>query len=116
MRRSRRAAGSPCARPLRAVPQTFLSSGPGRETIPLRHYYHRHTRSLFWEARDIVPFGNNVVFRWLLGWAMPPKVRRVRACVWQRRTACRVLSSPRVPVRAGVSPEAHADGGDAAPV
>jgi len=44
-----------------------------REIIPLRHYYHRHSRSLFWEMSDIVPFGNNVVFRYLLGWMMPPK-------------------------------------------
>jgi delta24-sterol reductase len=43
------------------------------EVIPLRHYYHRHSRSLFWEMSDIVPFGNNVVFRYLLGWMMPPK-------------------------------------------
>lgn len=45
-----------------------------RELIPLRHYYHRHTKSLFWEVQDIVPFGNHVLFRYLLGWMMPPKV------------------------------------------
>ena len=44
-----------------------------REIIPLRHYYHRHSRSLFWEVSDIVPFGNNPLFRALLGWMMPPK-------------------------------------------
>ncbi|XP_011499083.1 PREDICTED: delta(24)-sterol reductase-like [Ceratosolen solmsi marchali] len=44
------------------------------EYIPLRHYYHRHTRSLFWELQNIVPFGNNFLFRLLLGWTMPPKV------------------------------------------
>ena len=43
------------------------------ELIPLRHYYHRHTRSLFWEVSDIVPFGNEAWFRYLLGWTMPPK-------------------------------------------
>lgn len=41
--------------------------------IPLRDYYHRHTRSLFWELSDIIPFGNNPLFRLLLGWAMPVK-------------------------------------------
>lgn len=45
----------------------------GREIIPLRDYYHRHTKSLFWEIQDIVPFGNNILFRWLFGWMMPPK-------------------------------------------
>lgn len=47
---------------------------PGREIIPLRQYYHRHSKSLFWEIQDIVPFGNNVFFRWAFGWMMPPKV------------------------------------------
>ncbi|CAH1153510.1 unnamed protein product [Phaedon cochleariae] len=44
------------------------------EYIPLRDYYHRHTRSIFWELQDIIPFGNNVIFRYLLGWLVPPKV------------------------------------------
>lgn len=44
------------------------------EYIPIRDYYHRHTRSIFWEIQDIIPFGNNVVFRYLLGWMVPPKV------------------------------------------
>lgn len=63
--------------------------------MPLRSYYHRHSRSIFWELQvrrckwnfkslsiinifrshqDIVPFGNNVVFRYLFGWLMPIKV------------------------------------------
>ncbi|CAH0390700.1 unnamed protein product [Bemisia tabaci] len=54
--------------------QKFLKWGPGYEYIPLRDYYHRHTRSLFWEIGDIVPFGNNPYFRFFLGWLMPPKV------------------------------------------
>ncbi|KAK9871159.1 hypothetical protein WA026_011440 [Henosepilachna vigintioctopunctata] len=44
------------------------------EYIPLRDYYHRHTRSIFWELQDIIPFGNNFIFRFLLGWLVPPKV------------------------------------------
>ena len=44
------------------------------EYIPLRDYYHRHTRALFWEIQEIVPFANNLIFRLLLGWVMPPKV------------------------------------------
>ncbi|XP_068599860.1 delta(24)-sterol reductase [Brachionichthys hirsutus] len=46
----------------------------GVEYVPLRQYYHRHTRSLFWELQDIIPFGNNPLFRWLLGWMVPPKI------------------------------------------
>uniref|UniRef100_A0A8D9A8C8 Delta(24)-sterol reductase n=1 Tax=Cacopsylla melanoneura TaxID=428564 RepID=A0A8D9A8C8_9HEMI len=44
------------------------------EYIPILDYYHRYTKALFWEIRDIVPFGNHPLFRLLLGWLMPPKV------------------------------------------
>jgi len=54
--------------------ENFLGSGESTEYIPLRDYYHRHSRSIFWEIQDIIPFGNNVVFRYLLGWLIPPKV------------------------------------------
>ncbi|CAG9760209.1 unnamed protein product [Ceutorhynchus assimilis] len=47
---------------------------PVTEYIPLRDYYHRHTRSIFWELQDIIPFGNNFLFRFLLGWMVPPKI------------------------------------------
>eukprot|EP00049_Salpingoeca_infusionum_P017619 m.353707 g.353707 ORF g.353707 m.353707 type:complete len:526 (+) comp16826_c0_seq1:209-1786(+) len=50
----------------------FLQTGPATEYIPLRHYYHRHTISLFWEMQDIIPFGNDAWFRYLFGWLMPP--------------------------------------------
>lgn len=54
--------------------RTFLKTGPGVEYIPLRDYQHRHSRSLFWEIKEIIPFGNNVLFRYLFGWMTPPKV------------------------------------------
>jgi len=44
------------------------------EYIPMKDYYHRHSRSIFWEIQDIIPFGNNIVFRYLFGWLIPPKV------------------------------------------
>ena len=44
------------------------------EYVPLTDYYHRHTQSLFWEMELMIPIGNHPVFRWLLGWLMPPKV------------------------------------------
>eukprot|EP01092_Planopodium_desertum_P016367 TRINITY_DN91346_c0_g1_i2.p1 TRINITY_DN91346_c0_g1~~TRINITY_DN91346_c0_g1_i2.p1 ORF type:complete len:221 (-),score=24.63 TRINITY_DN91346_c0_g1_i2:81-689(-) len=47
--------------------------------MPLRDYYHRHTRSIFWEMHQIVPFGNHPVFRYLLGWLIPPKVSFLKA-------------------------------------
>ena len=44
------------------------------EIIPLRDYFHRHTKSIFWELEQIIPVGNHPIFRFLLGWAVPPKV------------------------------------------
>jgi len=44
------------------------------EYIPIRDYFHRHSRSIFWEIKEIIPFGNHPFFRYLLGWMSPPKV------------------------------------------
>jgi delta24-sterol reductase len=51
-------------------------AGPVTEYLPLRHFYHRHTRSIFWELQDMIPaaIGNNVLFRKVFGWLIPPKV------------------------------------------
>ena len=54
--------------------ETFFNLGQRTEYIPLRHYYHRHSRSIFWEIQDIIPFGNHPIFRYLFGWLVPPKV------------------------------------------
>ena len=54
----------------------MLDDGRGErwELVPLRDYYHRHTKSIFWELEQIIPVGNHWLFRLLLGWAVPPKV------------------------------------------
>lgn len=52
----------------------FLEKGGTVEYIPLRDYYHRHTRSFFWEMQDIIAFGNHPAFRYLFGWLVPPKI------------------------------------------
>ena len=55
--------------------QTALkTTEPRVEYIPLRDYYHRHTKSIFWELEQMCPLGNHPVFRWLFGKIMPPKV------------------------------------------
>ncbi len=56
------------------VQQYLLHKTIGVEYIPLRDYYHRHTRSLFWEMEEVIPFGNSPWFRYLLGWALPPQL------------------------------------------
>merc|ERR1711879_909119 len=60
--------------------ESILENGPsGRsgalfrtEYIPLRQYYHRHSRSIFWELKQICPVANEAWFRWLFGWMLPP--------------------------------------------
>lgn len=54
--------------------ETFLIRGKSDEYIPLKHYYHRHSRSIFWELESMIPFGNHPLYRWLLGWLGAPKV------------------------------------------
>ncbi|KAG5176936.1 hypothetical protein JKP88DRAFT_189544 [Tribonema minus] len=56
------------------VEQALGKKGRFSEYIPVRHYYHRFTRSIFWELRDLIPFGNHPVYRYLLGWLGAPKV------------------------------------------
>lgn len=62
----------------RYVKETILDKStdgsPVVEYVPTRDYYHRHTRSLYWEADLLVPMANHPVFRYLLGWMMPPRV------------------------------------------
>lgn len=47
---------------------------PVVEYVPTREYFHRHTRSLYWQADLLVPMGNHPVFRFIAGWLMPPRV------------------------------------------
>mgnify|MGYP002635516310 CR=1 FL=1 len=44
------------------------------EYIPIRHYHHRFTRSIFWVIRDLIPFGNEPWYRYLFGWLGAPKI------------------------------------------
>jgi delta24-sterol reductase len=58
--------------------ESHLEKGFASEYIPLRDYYHRYTRSLYWHGELLVPFGNHPLFRYTLGWLMPPKVSLMR--------------------------------------
>ncbi len=51
-----------------------LERGAFTEWIPLRDYYHRHTKAIFWEIRELLPFANHPVYRYLFGWLGAPKV------------------------------------------
>jgi len=54
--------------------ETFIPRGGGSEIIPRHHYYHRFTRSIFWEVDDMIPFANHPVYRCLWGWLGAPEV------------------------------------------
>lgn len=53
--------------------ESFLEKGESEELIPLRDYLLRHNRAIFWVVEDMLSFGNNVIFRTLFGWLLPPK-------------------------------------------
>eukprot|EP00421_Protoceratium_reticulatum_P073090 CAMPEP_0168404568 /NCGR_PEP_ID=MMETSP0228-20121227/24705_1 /TAXON_ID=133427 /ORGANISM="Protoceratium reticulatum, Strain CCCM 535 (=CCMP 1889)" /LENGTH=615 /DNA_ID=CAMNT_0008418193 /DNA_START=50 /DNA_END=1893 /DNA_ORIENTATION=- len=54
--------------------QSKPGGAPIVEYWPLRHYYYRHSRSVFWEMENIVPLGDSPLFRWGFGWMLPPSV------------------------------------------
>eukprot|EP00494_Astrolonche_serrata_P006520 UN06544 len=51
-----------------------LSDGQFQECLPLRDYWHRFTKSIFWELEDMIPFGNHWLYRWFWAWMGPPEV------------------------------------------
>lgn len=54
--------------------ETFLEKGEGAEFIPIMDYFHRFTRSIFWELEDMIPFSNHFLYRVLWGWMGAPEV------------------------------------------
>ncbi|MDD2767387.1 MAG: FAD-binding protein [Methylococcus sp.] len=59
--------------------ETYLNAGKnGCEYIPVKDYFHRHTRGYFWMMEEIIPFGNHPLFRAALGWALPPRIELLK--------------------------------------
>jgi delta24-sterol reductase len=54
--------------------ESFLEKGEGIEFIPLRHYFHRHTPSVFFQLKDLIPFANKKWYRWFFAWMGAPKI------------------------------------------
>lgn len=83
--------------------ESFLQRGIGHEFLPLRDYYHRYTRSLYWHGELLVPFGNHPLFRYTLGWLMPPKVSLMRLTQTERvrkyRDERNVVQDALMPIR-----------------
>ena len=54
--------------------QAFLDEDSSSiEYIPTKDYFHRHSRTIFWLVHCVIPFADHFLFRWLLGWTLPPK-------------------------------------------
>ncbi len=51
-----------------------LKTGAASEYIPARHYFHRHTPSVYFQLRDLIPFANSPWYRYLWAWMGAPKV------------------------------------------
>jgi len=49
------------------------------ELIPLWDYLMRHDRCMCTTMSTVIPYGNTLWFRWLLGWLMPPQVSFLKA-------------------------------------
>lgn len=55
--------------------ESFLTRrGIRDEFIPIRHFMHRFTRSIFWEIETMIPFANHWLYRLLWGWLGAPEV------------------------------------------
>lgn len=79
----------------------------GVEYVPLRAYYHRHSRGIFWAAELIVPFGNHPLFRWTLGWLMPPKISFLKLLQQAAPRRVRELEARQTVIQDGVLPIRH---------
>jgi Delta24-sterol reductase len=56
----------------------FTMKGRHIELIPLRHYFHRHTPSVFFQLKEIIPFANSAWYRYLFAWLGAPKVSLIK--------------------------------------
>lgn len=54
--------------------ETFLEKGRKTEFIPLRQYFHRHTPSVFFQLKDLIPFANQAWYRYFFAWLGAPKI------------------------------------------
>jgi len=51
--------------------ETFLKKGRRVEYIPTIDFLFRHNKPFYWLTHIWVPFGHNVLFRFLFGWLLP---------------------------------------------
>ena len=63
--------------------ETFLTVGADYEYVPIRDWFHRHTRSIFWELEDLIPFGNSPLYRYTWAILGAPKISLLKS-LWTR--------------------------------
>lgn len=76
-----------------------LTTGLVTEYIPSRHYFHRHTPSVFFQMKDLITFANTPFYRYLWAWLGAPKIslmkltmtRELRRQVFANRVAQDIL-------------------------
>ncbi len=76
-----------------------LEIGHFSEYIPTRHYYHRHTPSVFFQLKDLIRFANTPYYRHLWAWMGAPKIslmkltmtRELRRQAFENRVAQDIL-------------------------
>lgn len=56
----------------------FKHKTPVTEFIPLRHYFHRHTPSVFFQLKELIPFANSAWYRYFFAWLGAPKVSLIK--------------------------------------
>ena len=80
-----------------------LEIGTFSEYIPTRHYFHRHTPSVFFQLKDLVRFANSAWYRYLWSWMGAPKISLMKLTMTRalRREAFegRVAQDILVPIR-----------------
>lgn len=73
------------------------------EIIPLKHYYHRFTRSIFWEIEYMIPFSNHPLYRFFWGWLGAPEVSLLKLfqgpVIRQNSVYAHVVQESCMPVR-----------------
>ena len=83
--------------------ETFLKKGRRVEYIPTIDFLFRHNKPFYWLTDIWLPFGHNIIFRYLFGWLLPYNfglLKKIRqAVVPEEATNNFVLQDFGLPVR-----------------
>ena len=83
--------------------ETFLHKGTHVEYIPTMDFLFRHNKPFYWLTDIWVPFGHNILFRYLFGWLLPYNycmLKRIReACIPEEAVSTMVVQDFALPIR-----------------